>query len=535
MSRGDTATPVPMTATPLPSPTSIQAHPDHPWWNDSVFYEIDVRSFFDSNGDGTGDFGGIIEKLDYLNDGNPNTDRDLGITGIWLMPIHPSPSTHGYDVTDFYAVNPEYGTMDEFHRLVDEAHRRGIRVIIDLVLHNTSIKHPWFIQSQDPQSPYRDWYIWSNVDPGVPGAWNQKVWFALNGAYYHALFWEGMPDLNSANPEVTTEMENVTRFWLEELGIDGFRLDSIGSLMRPGTESLNTQYQHDWFANYYKFYKGIKPEALTIGEVWREDAVVIPWITGKQVDLAFEFDLAAAILASINEGNSSQINRTWTSGTQYFPDGQYGTFLANHDMKRVMNQLDGDPEKSKAAASVYFLFPGVPFINYGEEIGMLGEENSQQPMQWSADIYAGFSSVKPWSPPDSNFSIYNVASESGDLNSVLSHYRTLISLRKEHSSLRTGDLFLFTSSNPGLFACLRTDPDEYILILINLTGSTIRDYDLTIGKSSLPKGEYTTHGLLHGDIIAIPPRVLDRGQIMDYIPLMEIPAYSTSIIQLIKK
>ena len=169
-----TATTIPSTATAIPSPTQTQVNASFPWWNDAVFYELSVRSFYDSNGDGIGDFNGLIEKLDYLNDGDPNTTTDLGITGIWLLPIHPSPSTHGYDVTDYYAVNPQYGTMDDFRRLVDEAHRRGIRVIIDLVINHTSNQHPWFIQSQDPKSPYRDWYIWADVDPGWKGPWNNR-------------------------------------------------------------------------------------------------------------------------------------------------------------------------------------------------------------------------------------------------------------------------------------------------------------------------------------------------------------------------
>jgi alpha-amylase len=156
------------------------------WWNDTVFYEIFVRSFYDSNGDGIGDFNGITAKLDYLNDGNPETTTDLGVTGIWLMPINPSPSYHGYDVTDYYAVNPDYGTMEDFQNLLDEAHARGIRVIMDLVLNHTSSKHPWFTSSWDPASPTHDWYIWSDTKPAYNGPWGQKVWYPSHGQYYYA-------------------------------------------------------------------------------------------------------------------------------------------------------------------------------------------------------------------------------------------------------------------------------------------------------------------------------------------------------------
>lgn len=183
-----------------------------------------------------------------------------------------------------------------------------------------------------------------------------------------------MPDLNYTTPAATAEMENVIRFWLEEIGIDGFRLDAIGSLIEEGPITIETKASHDWFASFYKFYNEIKPETMTIGEVWREDAVVVPWVANHEVDLAFEFDLSAAMLASINDGNSGKMVETLRSGTSMFPEGQYGTFLTNHDMTRVMTQLGGNTEKAKAATSLYFSLPGVPFVYYGEEIGMSGEE-----------------------------------------------------------------------------------------------------------------------------------------------------------------
>jgi len=528
------ATPIPPTETALPSPAPTQAAANHPWWNDAVFYEIDLRSFYDSNGDGIGDFNGLIEKLDYLNDGDPNTNTDLGVTGIWLKPIHPSPSTHGYDVTDYYAVNPQYGSMDDFRRLVQEAHRRDIRVIIDLVLNHTSSQHPWFIQSRDAQSSYRDWYLWADVDPGWKGPWNNQVWYPLNGGYYYAFFWEGMPDLNYTNPEVTAEMENVTQFWLEDAGIDGFRLDAIGALIEEGTATTETKASHDWFANYFKFVKEVKPDAMTIGEVWNPDNVVVPWVTDKEVDLAFEFDLSAAMLASINEGNSTKILETLQSGTSQFPEGQYGTFLTNHDMKRVMDQLGGNPEKAMAAASLYFSIPGVPFVYYGEEIGMFDEELRRLPMQWSAGQYAGFSDVAPWIMPNNNYTTFNVATETDDPGSMLSHYRRLISLRNNHPALRTGDLFLPSTNNQGLFACLRTTPDEFVLIIVNLTGSPIRDFKLFLASSPLHQGEYAPVSLLDGTPLATLT-VLGNGHIGNYVPMPEIPPYATIMMQLQSK
>lgn len=516
----------PPTETPIPSPTPTQAA-SQSWWNDSIFYEIDVRSFYDSNSDGIGDFQGLIEKLDYLNDGDPGTSTDLGITGIWLKPIHPSPSTHSYDVTDYYAVNPLYGTMDDFHRLLDEAHRRGIRVIIDLVLNHTSSQHPWFIQSREADSPYRDWYVWLDDDPH----WENQVWHPWNNDYYYAVFWEGMPDLNYKNPAVTAEMQNVTRFWLAEVGIDGFRLDAIPGLIEMGPVTVNTKASHDWFADYFAFYKGIKPDAMTIGEIWSGDAEVVPWVADQQVDLAFEFDLAFAMLASINEGNSAPILATLSSGTRLFPKGQYGTFLANHDMHRVMDQIGSNPEKAKAAASLYFSLPGVPFLYYGEELGMSEDGLRRVPMQWSGERYAGFSDVAPWEKPDSDYPVFNVAAETSDPESILSHYRSLISMRNSHAALRTGELALLFTFNQGLFGCLRTTADESILVIVNLTDAPVRDYKLSLPASTLLPGEYAPVSLL-AETPLTALTVLEKGQISNYVPAAEIPAYATIMMQL---
>ncbi|MBE9472169.1 MAG: alpha-amylase, partial [Chloroflexi bacterium] len=221
----------PATATPTatvtaPPPTSPpESAASSFWWNDAIFYEIFVRSFYDSDGDGVGDLNGLIEKLDYLNDGDPATTDDLGVTGLWLMPISQSPSYHGYDVADYLTVDDEYGTNEDFRRLMEEAHKRDIRVIVDLVLNHTSSQHPWFQSARDDvDSPYRDFYVWSEENPGYKSPWGGQVWHRTSSGYYYGIFWEGMPDLNYDNPAVTTEMEEVIRFWLEDMGADGFRL-----------------------------------------------------------------------------------------------------------------------------------------------------------------------------------------------------------------------------------------------------------------------------------------------------------------------
>jgi glycosidase len=296
----------------------------------------------------------------------------------------------------------------------------------------------------------------------------------------------------------------------------------------------DTKASHNWFANFFQFYKRIKPEAMTIGEVWAQDAKVVPWVANQQVDLAFEFDLAFAMLASINDGNSARILNTLKSGTSQFPKGQYGTFLANHDLHRVMDQIGGNPEKAKAAASLYFSLPGVPFVYYGEELGMSEDGLKRVPMQWSGERYAGFSDVFPWETPDRDYATFNVAAETGDPNSILSHYRGLISLRNSHPALRTGELFLLSTFNQGLFACLRTTAEEAILVIVNLTNAPIRDHKLSLSASALPQGEYTPASLLDETPLS-SLTVLDKGRIWNYIPVTEIPPYATIMIQLRSK
>jgi len=271
-----TQTPAP-TESPTPAPPAATATPEvaqpedvSGWWNDVVFYEIFVRSFKDSNGDGIGDFQGIIQQLDYLNDGDPQTTDDLGIGALWLMPINPSPSYHGYDVTDYKAVNPDYGTLDDFKQLLEACHARGIRVIIDFVINHTSTQHPWFKAALAGDPQYKDYYVWSTKDPGSLGPWGQKPWYrAANGEYYYAVFWDQMPDLNYHNPAVTEAILDASRFWLE-LGVDGFRVDAARYLYEEGVATQDTKGTIQWFQDWRAFYKPLNPEAYTVGEVWTD-------------------------------------------------------------------------------------------------------------------------------------------------------------------------------------------------------------------------------------------------------------------------
>ncbi|MBZ0290798.1 MAG: alpha-amylase, partial [Anaerolineae bacterium] len=195
-----------------------------PWWNDRVFYEVFVRAYADSDSDGNGDLQGLINKLDYLNDGDPATTTDLGVTGLWLMPIMQSPSYHGYDITDYEQIEADYGTNDDFKLLVEEAHVRGIAVIIDMVLNHTARDHAWFQDALTPGSEHDSWYIWSDTLPRYSGPWGQTVWNIGRDRFYYAIFQGGMPDLNYLNPDVTQAMYGVADFWLNDMGVDGFRL-----------------------------------------------------------------------------------------------------------------------------------------------------------------------------------------------------------------------------------------------------------------------------------------------------------------------
>ena len=525
----ETATPAP---TSTPSPT---ATPDpftvgtngFPWWNDLVFYEIFVRSFYDSDGDSIGDLNGVIEKLDYLNDGDPTTTDDLGVTGIWLMPITVSPSYHGYDVTDYFNVDPEYGTNEDFLRLMEEAHARGIRVIVDLVMNHTSTEHPWFIESQNPDSEYRDWYIWSDENPGYRGPDGQVVWHSSASGYYYGVFWSGMPDLNYENPNVTFAMFDAARFWLDEMGVDGFRLDAIKHMIEEGEGQQNTPSTHAWLQEFHTFYKAVNPEALTVGEAWTGTQQVVDY-TGDEVDIAFQFFLAEDILNSANSGLSSIYADTLQEVYDSFPANQYATFITNHDQNRIMSQLTEEEGKARVAAAILLTNPGVPFIYYGEEIGQTGtkpDEDIRRPMQWASNSpNVGFTEGTPWRPAADDFPVRSVERQTDDPDSLLSLYRDLIHLRNDHEALRVGDWTLVESGSARLLTFLRQTENETVLVIINVNRNAVQadDYSLALGLDGVSTA-VSLYGLQ-------PTGDPTSGS---YVPFDEIPPQSVHIIQLV--
>ena len=515
-----TETPSPPTATPEPAFSPLDSA--YPWWNDAVFYEVFVRSFSDSDGDGIGDLDGLIEKLDYLNDGDPNTSDDLGVTGIWLMPVVQSPSYHGYDATDYYHIDDEYGVNEDFLRLVEEAHARGISVIVDLVLNHTSDQHPWFQEAQDPNSERRDWYVWAEGKSQGDG------WHASDGGLYYGHFWSGMPDLNYTNPAVTEEMRDVTRFWLEEMGVDGFRLDAIKYLVEEGASIENTPGTHVWLQDFHTFYKDVAPQALTVGEVWSTGDVAAQYV-GDEMDIVFEFELANAILESAVSGRKVNVERAQQKVSDTYPSGQFASFLANHDQNRTRSRLLND-EQAKLAATLQLTSPGVPFIYYGEEIGMQGtkpDENIRRPMQWTPE--GGFTVGQPWHAYYEDYPERHVSGQSDDPDSLLSHYRALIRLRGDHSALRSGDWLPVETDNRSVYAFLRADDEEIILVLLNLGRQPVEEYSL-----NLPTGSFSGDlqpSLLLGEGELSSPKVNADGGFGDCKPIDGLPPYSSYVIQ----
>jgi alpha-amylase len=504
------------------SPTEVD---QRPWWEKAVFYEIFVRSFYDSNGDGVGDFNGITEKLDYL--------TELGINAIWLMPIHAAASYHGYDVINYFNVNPEYGTMDDFKHLLNEAHKRGIHVIIDLVINHTSNKNPWFVDANNnPNSPYRNWYIWSETDPGYTGPLG-TAWHPGSHGFYYGIFSDTMPDLNYTNPDVGAEMLKIVKFWLNNVGVDGFRVDAVKYLIEEGQKQENTASTHNWLKNFYITYKADNPEAFTVGEVWGAGAFTAKTYI-DQLDEIFSFEMAGGFVNSAQGESNTAMNSAITFALKDMPNGPYGTFLTNHDQNRVMSVLSGNIDKAKVAAGLMFTSPGTPFIYYGEEIGMEGEkpdEDIRRPMQWNGDINAGFTTGAPWRTPGSNYLQANVSAETADPNSLLSFYHTFINLRYQHPALQDGSISLIKTDNTGVYATLRIDSFEKIFIVINLTKSPINTYNINLQNTQLQNGSYKLKSLYGPETPSIMT-VVDNS-INNFKPLTDLNAFGIYIYQLV--
>jgi glycosidase len=509
-------------------------------WSRRVFYEVFVRSFRDSDGDGIGDLAGLTSKLDYLNDGNPATTTDLGISGIWLMPIAASPSYHGYDVTDYEAVEPDYGDRKALAAFLHAAHDRGISVIVDLVINHTSSEHPWF-QDALQGGPHHDWYIWAKEDPHWPAVAGGNPWhMASNGDWYYGAFWEGMPDLNLRNPAVTAEIDRIADLWLDDVGVDGFRIDAARHLIEDDADhQVNTPETLSWLADFAGHVHAKHPDALIVDEVYD-----IATLAGKYVpdsaDLTFDFGLAAAYRSALQTGRAAPLTTALAETLASWPANRQAAFLTNHDQDRIMSQLNGDVPAARLAAFMYLTGPGVPFLYYGEEVGMQGrkpDERIRTPMQWTADEPAGgFSDAKPWEQPSDDWQAVNVAAEDSDPASLLSGYRHDIALRTANPALTEGRTFPVDGGAEPVIGWIRATAEESLLVVVNVSERAVSDYALSLGEGPLcgVTGAKVLASVAPGGIVpaADSPVITPAGGLERYRPLPSLGPRSGFLLEL---
>ncbi|RJQ40891.1 MAG: maltose alpha-D-glucosyltransferase [Anaerolineaceae bacterium] len=491
------------------------------WYKNAVFYEVSARAYYDSNGDGIGDLKGLTQKLDYI--------KHLGVDCIWLLPIFPSPLIDdGYDIADYYNVHPDLGTIDDFKELIDETHKRGMRIIADLVVNHTSDQCEWFKQAEaDENSPYRDYYVWSDsnklysdariifVDTETSNwAWSEKA-----QKYYWHRFYSCQPDLNYDNPAVREEMKKIMRFWLD-MGIDGFRADAVPYLIeREGTNCENLPETHAYLKELRQLIDKEYPDCILLAEAnqWPQD--LRPYFAeGNEFHMAFQFPLMPRIFKALAKSDCSPIIDILEMTPQIPETCQWCTFLRNHDeltlemvteedrqflwdfyapvkrmrqnlgiRRRLAPLLDGNCQKIQLLYAVLFSLPGTPIIYYGDEIGMgdniylEDRDGVRTPMQWNSEKNAGFSNVmeeKLYLPviKSDQFSYLriNVAAQQKDPSSLFNKIRKMLSVRKANPVMAVGAYEIINHPHyPALLFIKRTDERDTILALHNLSMSTI--------------------------------------------------------------
>lgn len=435
-----------------------------------IVYEIFVHSFRDSNGDGIGDLKGVISQLDYI--------RDLGATYIWLMPVHPSPSYHKYDVVDYYAIDPQYGTMKDMETLIKEAHKRNLKVMMDLVVNHTSASHKWFKEAMaSTESPYHNYYVWKdfesvqndiNKKAASPDSENLTQWHPGNDQNYHyyGFFWQGMPDLNFDNPAVREEVFKIGKFWLKK-GVDGFRLDAAKHIF---TDDRIEDTKKFW-EEFTSHMRSVKKEVKIVGEVWADPATISSLSSG--LPSMFNFGLAGNIADLLNAGNINGFIKFYRDmETQYskaVSPVEDAILLSNHDMNRIGSTLERNEDKSKLALSILMTLPGTPYIYYGEEIGMLGvkpDENLREPFLWGDGNFE----EKTWRTPlySTKENVRSLNDQKADPQSIYSHYKEWIQFRKDHPAFAAGKIEFLKNKLAGLLIYLISDNDETYYVIHNL-------------------------------------------------------------------
>ena len=496
----------------------MPSKPDAVWYRDAVIYQVHVRAFQDSNGDGIGDFIGLTQRLDYL--------EQLGIDTLWLMPFFPSPlRDDGYDIADYYSVHPSYGTLDDFKAFLNAAHQRNIRVVVELVLNHTSDQHPWFQESRKSlDNPRRDWYVWSDTDTRYRGVriifvdteLSNWAWDPVSKSYYWHRFFSHQPDLNFDNPAVREEIWNVMKFWLE-MGVDGFRLDAVPYLVeREGTSCENLPETHGVLKELRSKLDQQFPGKMLLAEANQWPADLIPYFgNGDEFHMAFHFPLMPRMFMGVRLEDRKPITEILQQ-TPPIPDGcQWCLFLRNHDeltlemvtdlerdymydeyardrsmrlnvgiRRRLAPLLENDRRRIELMNGLLMSLPGTPIIYYGDEIGMgdnvhLGDRNGvRTPMQWDGSWNADFSAADPENlysalilNPVYGYQVVNVASQQRSPHSLLSWMRRLIQVRKSNPVFGRGSIEFLYPGNHRVLAFLRQLGNETVLAVNNLSSA----------------------------------------------------------------
>ena len=430
-----------------------------------VFYEIFVRAFSDSNGDGIGDLKGLNEKLDYL--------KNMGIGGVWLMPINESPSYHGYDVSDYYKINSDYGTMDDFKELIKEAHKKDIKVIMDLVLNHTSTENQWFKNaSSEINSKDRDKYIWAkgdNLEEQI-SPMQTKPWTKLGDEYYYSIFSKNMPDLNYDNKDVRAEVKKIAKFYLD-MGVDGFRLDAAKWIYNDDASNLV------WWFEFNNYVKSVNKDAVLVGEVWdNNNGVINDYMCA--LDSCFNFPMADSVVKSISSGEVGMLvnglQNVYDDYIEQNKEFKDSIFLTNHDQDRLMSKLK-DENKVKEAAAIYLTLPGTPYIYYGEETGMTGQkpdENIREPFIWNNKEPKENSS---WIRSTNDIDKVAVNVQINDKNSMLNFYKNIIGIRNNSAALQFGIFKAMATDSDQVVAYKRILGKEKVYVYVNTSNKELTE------------------------------------------------------------
>ncbi len=509
-----------------PGPTS--------WYHDKVWYEVFVRSFQDSDGDGIGDLQGLISRLDYLNDGDPSTDTDLGVTGLWLMPIVESPSYHGYDATDYRTVEPDYGTNADFQQLIAAAEARGMTVIVDYVMNHCSTQHPWFQASAQGDPDFADWFLWRSDNPGWSQPWGGgSVWHSGARGYYYGVFWGGMPDLNYTHAPVVAEMLDTADWWLQDMGAHGFRLDAVKYLIEEGSRLEDTGATLAFWGRFREHLDLVAPDAFVVGEAWDRSTVSASYVDAG-LHTVFEFDLADAMIRAANQGDARPVNTQLDVVQASYPFLTHATFLTNHDQQRVFSQLDQEPGRNRTAAALLLTLPGVPFLFYGEEVGMISSwvhEDVRRPMSWTGGAGAGFTTGTPWQAPAANHGSFNVQAMQAAEGSLWHHYRRLVHVRNGSPALRRGTYHQLGTGTNQLLAFLRHHEAQAVVVLHNFSGGSLAGWSLSTAASQLAPGAYAATDLETGEELA-GLTVADNGAFADWSPVGFVTGRGVRFVEL---